>query len=212
MEPKQDSLEVGSSGLLGFLRPRKWKRRDVLHRPHEYGFTVEEAQSKVREPCQICGRAVPVVFDHDHKNEDFRGMLCARCNTMIGFGWDLPWVFLNAAGYLMNHQAEHESDPVEKLSILGTRMKIEMARIRVDSLTQDETELLKSEIRNLLDTSLGWAFWAAARNADPAENERWTDFIGKAVARYEHHFGTSPRVLVDPDFASEWDVLAGARA
>lgn len=34
--------------------------------------------------CEICGRSGVIVFDHDHKTEEFRGFICDPCNRSIG--------------------------------------------------------------------------------------------------------------------------------
>ena len=68
-----------------------------------YGITPEErdaivaAQSSV---CSICTRTVKLVVDHDHVSGKFRGMICSRCNTLLGQATDNTVILLNAVKYL----------------------------------------------------------------------------------------------------------------
>jgi hypothetical protein len=76
--------------------------------------------------CDICGKSedeLPVSFggmgrgnigklqkktpwrlDHCHENGDFRGFLCANCNTGLGKFKDDPEILLNAIAYLQGHK------------------------------------------------------------------------------------------------------------
>ena len=50
--------------------------------------------------CAICHRAEPLVVDHKHDRRQFvRGLLCATCNTGIGFFLDSPEWLRRAADY-----------------------------------------------------------------------------------------------------------------
>jgi len=52
-------------------------------------------------PCESCGKAGPVVMDHNHKTGKFRGLLCHQCNVGIGFFKDEPKLLLAAINYLL---------------------------------------------------------------------------------------------------------------
>jgi hypothetical protein len=52
------------------------------------------------ESCEICGKTCKTVFDHCHETEIFRGWLCGRCNSMLGFALDDPETLRNGAKYL----------------------------------------------------------------------------------------------------------------
>lgn len=43
------------------------------------------AGRKRPEKCELCNYGVRICFDHDHKTGKFRGWLCTKCNTMVGF-------------------------------------------------------------------------------------------------------------------------------
>lgn len=57
--------------------------------PEEYGIMLENQQGC----CAICGKAVPptkrgrdgLYVDHNHTTGKVRGLLCARCNTLMSF-------------------------------------------------------------------------------------------------------------------------------
>ncbi len=59
--------------------------------------------------CKICKRPVTnmrLAIDHDHKTGDVRGLLCNKCNSMIGFANDDPDILIEAANYL-RHTKRH---------------------------------------------------------------------------------------------------------
>lgn len=68
--------------------------------PDAYNALLE-AQGYV---CKICrrpdmtGNALSV--DHDHKTGRVRGLLCNKCNPMLGFAEDSPTILLRAIQYL----------------------------------------------------------------------------------------------------------------
>jgi hypothetical protein len=53
--------------------------------------------------CEICGRSNPdglLCVDHDHATNQYRGLLCHRCNRAIGALEDDHELLLRAAAYL----------------------------------------------------------------------------------------------------------------
>ncbi len=65
--------------------------------------------------CEICSREnVPharstrsLFIDHDHRTGKFRGILCSRCNTLLGFTEDHPAI-IEAVGRYLNAHAERQ--------------------------------------------------------------------------------------------------------
>jgi Recombination endonuclease VII len=59
--------------------------------------------------CDVCGRSPGEVvarikrlsIDHDHETRQFRGLLCANCNTALGLLQDDPEILYAAAEYLL---------------------------------------------------------------------------------------------------------------
>lgn len=73
----------------------------------EFGLTIEQYEIKLSEQngvCAICRRVCAtnrnLSVDHDHQTQKVRGLLCVKCNTMIGLADDLSERLLLAAQYL----------------------------------------------------------------------------------------------------------------
>lgn len=74
-----------------------------------YGIT-EEAYKTLLEAqhfgCKICGAPYMdkarsnLSVDHCHKTGKIRGLLCGRCNSMLGYADDNPTILLKAIQYL----------------------------------------------------------------------------------------------------------------
>jgi hypothetical protein len=104
-----------------------WKHRDEIRRKarivestseykqaaharrirREFGLTVEEYETKLTAQngvCAICRRLCStnrnLSVDHDHQSQRVRGLLCVKCNTMIGLADDLAERLIIAAQYL----------------------------------------------------------------------------------------------------------------
>lgn len=94
---------------------KRWRlanraRRLNLQYLKRYGVTAADKQAllaKQRSKCAICRIATPTKggwhLDHDHKTKEIRGVLCGRCNWMIGHARESPKVLLAAAKYLQAH-------------------------------------------------------------------------------------------------------------
>jgi hypothetical protein len=72
----------------------------------QYGITVDyyyELLAKQKNVCAIChlpckhGR---LCIDHDHRTNVVRGLLCRRCNSVIGLAEDNQTILQNAITYL----------------------------------------------------------------------------------------------------------------
>ena len=83
----------------------KWLDRA---RRNRYGVTREDydrAYQAQHGCCAICGRHQselprPLGVDHDHETGLIRGLLCDRCNVVLGRAQDSPRILLAAARYL----------------------------------------------------------------------------------------------------------------
>ena len=68
---------------------------------HEEYFRLEKEQGKV---CAICGKpntpGRDLAVDHSHITGVVRGLLCTRCNVILGLVKDNPEHLLEAALYL----------------------------------------------------------------------------------------------------------------
>lgn len=71
-------------------------------------FEVEKAKMALRNHkgiCEICGSNKPKgmggwLIDHNHKTKKFRGILCTKCNALLGFVKDNFKILKSAIIYL----------------------------------------------------------------------------------------------------------------
>ena len=82
--------------------PRSWWPRILRQK---YGLTPDDYRDMVvgqAGRCLICAR-VPsedLVIDHNHATGKVRGLLCQKCNRMLGHAADRPAIFRAAIRYL----------------------------------------------------------------------------------------------------------------
>lgn len=82
--------------------PRHWWPRVIRK---QYGLTPEDVRNMLvgqAGRCLICFR-VPsedLVIDHDHASGKVRGLLCQKCNRMLGHANDRAAIFRSAIRYL----------------------------------------------------------------------------------------------------------------
>jgi hypothetical protein len=90
---------------------RHRNEKKYLHIKKNYGITPEEHNLMVEKQnncCAICGKhqneiKTPLGVDHDHKTGKIRGLLCHKCNTILGYSNDEIQILLNAINYLNNN-------------------------------------------------------------------------------------------------------------
>lgn len=71
---------------------REWKRKNpekVARNQKKqwlkrYGLTIDRYDELVVKGCALCGTKKNPCIDHDHDTGRVRGILCSRCNIMIG--------------------------------------------------------------------------------------------------------------------------------
>lgn len=82
----------------------KQHRRETI-RKKKYGLTPDDYATMLAfaPVCEICGsefaESGPCI-DHCHRSLEVRGLLCSRCNKLLGFAKDRPTVLRMAARYL----------------------------------------------------------------------------------------------------------------
>ena len=91
---------------------KKWRLKNPKHNRlnyylREYGLTwqeVIEMLGKQKGACQICREPLAIEktfsLDHDHKTQLIRGILCIKCNAMLGNCNDRIEVLESAIAYL----------------------------------------------------------------------------------------------------------------
>jgi hypothetical protein len=72
-----------------------------------YGMSLSDYEGMLASQdgrCAICEGTNPsgkrLAVDHSHATDAVRGLLCSRCNTMIGHACDDVDILLKAVGYL----------------------------------------------------------------------------------------------------------------
>ena len=108
--PYSNFYKRGENGLQAKCKVCQNKGRSSYVKPHEvsrcrHKFSDEEyseIMSRVPEGCEICGGCMgeKVCFDHCHDTGKFRGLLCHRCNTMLGLAKDNSHTLEQAILYL----------------------------------------------------------------------------------------------------------------
>lgn len=90
---------------------RKSKTKENIRKYHlkyRYGITEEEYQNLLQTQqhcCKICNQhestfEKPLFVDHCHSTGEVRGLLCSKCNTILGYAEDNIEVFKKAIQYL----------------------------------------------------------------------------------------------------------------
>jgi hypothetical protein len=122
--------------------PRKGRRRCAYSLRRKYNMTRADFERRLEEQefrCLICRgdvdpqydekspRSTCAVVDHCHRTGRVRGILCARCNSGIGFFHDDPSRLLRAAAYLHGHWKAVEGDqtPVAPDHVSGRKKTME---------------------------------------------------------------------------------------
>lgn len=90
---------------------RKSKLRNL------YGLSVADYEALYRDQggvCAFCGgvpRERRLAIDHDHETGLPRGLLCLRCNTMLGCAQDRPDRLRKGADYIEAWKKRHAEVP-----------------------------------------------------------------------------------------------------
>jgi hypothetical protein len=81
---------------------------------NKYGLTEEKFISILKKQkglcaicksLQLCGKRKKLYLDHCHKTNKFRGLICFRCNTMLGMALDNIKILKAAIKYLRRQRA-----------------------------------------------------------------------------------------------------------
>jgi hypothetical protein len=102
--------------------PEKLRAKARRENLATYGLTIEGYETLYRSQggtCAVC-KAVPapgekLCVDHDHGTNVVRGLLCKKCNSMLGLGRDNPAVLRAGAAYL-------EKDRESKLIVFAPNL------------------------------------------------------------------------------------------
>lgn len=99
-----------------------WHRKANLKR--DFGMSLEQYQALFVEQGGVCGccrqpetserdgKRKWLAVDHCHRTGEFRGLLCASCNRMIGYAKDDVKILRSAGAYLEAHAAKPKSNVI----------------------------------------------------------------------------------------------------
>lgn len=83
-----------------------YKRRIYNTRYEKWNSSLKEKEliwEQQNHKCAICDKKIPMLespFDHNHKTNKVRGVLCDKCNKGLGNFRDNPNYLINAIFYL----------------------------------------------------------------------------------------------------------------
>lgn len=89
-----------AGGLIPSRRKRQTRYKMKWLRDKE-----KEAGRKRPDYCELCKETGRICFDHNHATGEFRGWICHRCNTVIGFAKDDPELLEKMSKYLKQQKA-----------------------------------------------------------------------------------------------------------
>lgn len=85
----------------------RYRESAVHHRFKGKGLSVPDNWDELdKSKCEICGDSLndaTLNIDHSHTTGEFRGILCRRCNTGLGFFKDSTDILKKASDYLARH-------------------------------------------------------------------------------------------------------------
>lgn len=94
--------------------------------------------------CFICRNkpaTIRFAVDHDHQDEDVRGILCKRCNhDLLGGAHDSVVLLWRAIGYLLFPPAQHDERPTPGEVIAALRAALEEEATRAQSKRPEPQE------------------------------------------------------------------------
>jgi hypothetical protein len=93
-----------SCGQCENVRRRKpWNQKRQLRatRKMKYGLTEEQLDHVDSvDKCEVCGSTTKLCVDHNHKTDEYRGVLCGNCNRAAGLMGDDVERLMALASYL----------------------------------------------------------------------------------------------------------------
>lgn len=81
----------------------------AYHIQRKYGIGLLEYQNLIdiqHDKCAVCGSGGWKYVDHNHKTGKVRGLLCPRCNTLVGYIETSPDNIQKAIDYIARNEKE----------------------------------------------------------------------------------------------------------
>ena len=108
-------------GLDSWCKACKKKYDKIHHKLKYFNMSIKDFEKLLEEQnqrCAICGRDFNELFrkynnkttvrtpriDHDHKTGKIRGILCNRCNMLLGRCVDNSYILIKAVNYLKENE------------------------------------------------------------------------------------------------------------
>lgn len=117
----------------------RWKsrtpqRRLEQHLKHKYGIShaeFAEAWDRQGGKCAICVTQLPdlmvydnrrrgYAIDHNHETMKFRGILCLKCNSLLGMACDSARILASAIGYLEKN-GSYSKDSLDNAAVARSK-------------------------------------------------------------------------------------------
>ncbi len=98
-----------SAHLDGSDSPERVQQREAIKNYNlfrKYEITLEDFKKREAAQegrCLICQQTKELVVDHCHATNTIRGLLCATCNSLLGYAKDDVDLLQNAIAYLLAH-------------------------------------------------------------------------------------------------------------
>lgn len=109
LEYGKDNAYAHWSNQIGWYCIKCWKEKQKQkqrlpadNRLKKYGITerdYKKLRTKHSGLCPICGDPAKCI-DHNHLTKEVRGLLCKRCNSMLGFARENVVILFNGIKYL----------------------------------------------------------------------------------------------------------------
>lgn len=85
---------------------------------YTYGISLADYNrllTSQNNSCAICGKPPlkrKLAVDHNHASQRVRGLLCFRCNTLLGLAYDSAQILKTALDYIQKHnELDIDFDP-----------------------------------------------------------------------------------------------------
>jgi len=111
---KKRRTEINTARTENYRERRKGL--DKTQRLKKYNINLSDYNNMLmvqNNKCAICGVAENLCVDHCHTTTKVRGLLCRKCNSLLGFAEDKSETLLSAIKYLENSRSgEGNSSPL----------------------------------------------------------------------------------------------------
>lgn len=185
--------------------------RRAWHLAQKYGMTQEDYEKLLSSQggtCAICldpPKQIHFHIDHDHITGEVRGILCSRCNGMIGYGRDNPAILFSGIFYLLNlpssreapssmlakayavaanaHEGHVRKDGTPYINHpLRIAMKVTTDLERTVALLHDTVEDSMLELRDLRAIGFSQEVIEAVDSVTKRPGEKYMDFVARSKA------------------------------